>query len=81
MLHFIRKVQFRQPEKMWINMIEMDKDVIAQYEGVEGAGECNTLATVYALSSLMENPRMFYRIRAFAAETLGRTKGEVLRPA
>jgi hypothetical protein len=76
----LRKVQFRQPEKMWINQIELDRDVVAQYEGVQGTGQCNSAAAVAALASFMENPRMFYRIRAFAAETLGRIRGEV-RPS
>lgn len=58
-------------------MVEMDRDVIAQYEGVEGTGECSSLVAVAALASLMENPKMFYRIRAFAAQTLGSMRGEV----
>jgi transcription initiation factor TFIID subunit 2 len=70
-------VQFRQPEKMWINQIELDRDVVAQYEGVQGVGQCNSAAAVAALASLMENPRMFYRIRALAAEALGSIRGEV----
>ncbi|ELR19389.1 PBS lyase HEATlike repeat domain containing protein [Acanthamoeba castellanii str. Neff] len=72
----LRKVQFRQPEKMWINQIELDRDVVAQYEGVQGVGQCNSAAAVAALASLMENPRMFYRIRALAAEALGSIRGE-----
>lgn len=70
-------MQFRQPEKMWINQIELDRDVVAQYEGVQGVGQCNSASAVVALASLMENPRMFYRIRALAAEALGCIRGEV----
>jgi len=72
----IRRVTFRQPERMWLSQIELDSDVVAQYEGVEGVGQYNSPTDVAALSALMGNVRIFYRIRAFAALTLGRMRGE-----
>jgi hypothetical protein len=71
-LEWIRNLSFRQPEYMWIAQLENDRDVLAQYEGIDGLvrAASSDLACI-ALNRVLTNPQNFFKVRMRAASALG----------
>jgi len=63
-------VEFRQPEYMWIYQLEMDRDVVAQYQAIKALSASPTQNGADALAAVIKNPRYFYGVRTEAAHAL-----------
>lgn len=53
-------VEFRQPEYMWIYQLEMDRDVVAQYQAIRALCAAPTITGANALAAVVGNPRYVY---------------------
>lgn len=63
-------VKFGQLEHMWIYQLEMDRDVMAQYQAIEALASIPTPTGADALVRVLAETRYFYRIRMDAALAL-----------
>ena len=68
-------VKVNQPEPMWGHQLQISKDVVAQSEAIAGlsAIKPQTYSVVNLLTTCLRNKKVFYRVRAEAADALGRT--------
>lgn len=71
-LDFLRTVVFRQPDFMWQHQLELERDVLAQYEAVRGLRAFPSKEATAALVQTVESERVFYRIRIEAAQSLAK---------
>ena len=71
-LDFLRIVIFRQPDYMWQHQLDLDRDVLAQYEAVRGLRAFPSQTVTTALVQVVESERCFYRIRIEAAHSLAK---------
>jgi transcription initiation factor TFIID subunit 2 len=69
-LHWLRIVTLRMPSVMWLNQLERDRDVVAQYEAIQGLLSFPSSTTLSALNSVLNNRDVFYRIRIHAAQAM-----------
>lgn len=60
-MQLMAKIIFHQPENMWINQLDHDKDVIAQLEAITNLAQFNSKDTIKALSKALSNNDYFYR--------------------
>lgn len=60
-MQLMAKIIFHQPENMWINQLDQDKDVIAQLEAITNLAQFNSKDTIKALSKALSNNDYFYR--------------------
>jgi hypothetical protein len=69
---WIRYLSFKQPEYMWIAQLENDRDVLAQFEGIDGLlhSSSSDMACM-ELNRILSNPQNFFKVRMRAACALG----------
>ncbi|PRP77764.1 transcription initiation factor TFIID subunit 2 [Planoprotostelium fungivorum] len=67
-------VYIKQPEFYWINQLEQDLDVFAQYEAIEALKETvvNSFGSIDQLNKVLNDNQKFYRIRIDAARALAK---------
>lgn len=69
---WIRQLSFHQAEYMWIAQLQHDRDVLAQFEGIEGlVRAAHSDAACVALHAVLSNVNNFYKVRMRAASALG----------
>jgi transcription initiation factor TFIID subunit 2 len=71
-LHWLRIVTLRMPSAMWLNQLEHDRDILAQYEAIQGLLSFPSSTTLSALNSVLNNRDVFYRIRIHAAHAMAK---------
>ncbi|MCO5592047.1 hypothetical protein L7F22_046041 [Adiantum nelumboides] len=78
-MEYLSDIQLQQPEQMWINQLEKDKDVVAQLQAIAALSSLSqvTFAVLNALNSCLTDSKMFFRVRIEAAFALSRTAKEV----
>ncbi|XP_024402345.1 transcription initiation factor TFIID subunit 2 isoform X1 [Physcomitrium patens] len=77
-LEYLAELNLRQPEPMWINQLEKDRDVIGQIQAVAAlrAYPRTSFAVVNALNNCLIDPKVFCRVRIEAAAALASTASE-----
>lgn len=69
---WLKQLSFRQAEYMWINQLQNDRDVTAQFEGIDGLTRAAaTDAACVALHAVLNNSQNFFKVRMRAASALG----------
>lgn len=58
-------IEFRQPEYMWIYQLEMDRDVIAQFQAIKSLCVSPTINSSNALADVLKNPRFLFLFSLF----------------
>jgi transcription initiation factor TFIID subunit 2 len=71
-LDWLRIITLRMPNSMWLNQLERDRDVVAQYDALQGLLAHPTPSTLTALSTVLHNRDIFYRIRVHTAHTIAK---------
>ena len=92
-LLWIRKINFKQSDFMWVYQLYKDKNVAAQVEAINGLGSIITSSTAQApasdfhrylvvrcLSETLDDSHNYHEVRSYAAATLGRCVKENLDP-
>lgn len=77
-MEYLADIQLRQPEQMWINQLEKDKDVVAQLQAIAALSALPQMsfAAVNALNNCLTDSKIFYRVRIEAAFALASTATE-----
>lgn len=76
-MEYLAEIHFNQPVPMWINQLERDKDVVAQAQAIRALELFpRLLSIVNALSNLLCDPQVFWRVRIEAAFALASTASE-----
>ncbi|XP_024359807.1 transcription initiation factor TFIID subunit 2 isoform X2 [Physcomitrium patens] len=77
-LEYLAELNLIQPEQMWINQLEKDRDVIGQVQAVAAlrAHPRTSFAVVNALNNCLIDPKVFCRVRIEAAAALASTASE-----
>lgn len=77
-MEYLAEIQLHQPEQMWINQLEKDKDVVAQLQAISAltALPQTSFAAVNALNNCLADSKIFYRVRIEAAFALASTARE-----
>jgi len=77
---WFRSVVIQQDEAMWVHQLHSDKDVVAQYEAIQGlkgwAGRGHHLLGPNALRDTLQDEKCFYHVRMNAAMALAQTARE-----
>ncbi|BBM98136.1 transcription initiation factor TFIID subunit 2 [Marchantia polymorpha subsp. ruderalis] len=77
-MEYIAEIQLHQPEQMWINQLEKDRDVVGQLQAI--AAMCAlprpTFGIVTALNNCLIDSKVYCRVRIEAASALARTATE-----
>lgn len=69
---WLKQLSFRQAEYMWVNQLQNDRDVMAQFEGIDGLTRAAaTDAACVALHGVLNNSQNFFKVRMRAASALG----------
>ncbi len=63
-LEWIASVQLTQPDVMWIEQLENDRDVIAQWDAIQALSKLPSEASCFALERSIADFKAFYKIRA-----------------
>ncbi|CAH9064286.1 unnamed protein product [Cuscuta epithymum] len=74
-MEYLAEVNFNQPVQMWINQLERDKDVIAQVQAIAilEALPHLSFSIINALNSILNDPKVFWKVRIEAAFALANT--------
>eukprot|EP00250_Pteridium_aquilinum_P006300 c16246_g1_i1 orf=741-4946(+) len=77
-MEYLADIQLQQPEQMWINQLEKDKDVAAQLQAIAALSSLSqvSFAVLNALNSCLTDSKIFYRVRIEAAFALAMTADE-----
>ncbi|KAI5059244.1 hypothetical protein GOP47_0025563 [Adiantum capillus-veneris] len=77
-MEYLSDIQLQQPEQMWINQLEKDKDVVAQLQAISALSSLSqiTFGVLNALNSCLNDTKIFFRVRIEAAFALARTAKE-----
>ena len=67
---WLMNLYLEQPDFMWIEQLENDRDVAAQYEAILALENYSSSATCFGLERILKDPKTFYRVRAEAAYSL-----------
>lgn len=69
---WLKQLSFRQAEYMWINQVQNDRDVTAQFEAIDGLTRAAASdSACVALHSVLSNAQNFFKVRMRAASGLG----------
>lgn len=69
-MEWIAGLELHQPEFMWIEQLQSDRDVVAQHEALSNLRRQPGEAVVEPVEKVLNDPKIFYRIRIEAAEVL-----------
>ncbi|KAL3700556.1 hypothetical protein R1sor_018578 [Riccia sorocarpa] len=77
-MEYIAEIQLHQPEQMWINQLEKDRDVVGQLQAIGAmcALPRPTFAIVTALNNCLIDSKVYCRVRIEAASALASTATE-----
>ncbi|KAL2651150.1 hypothetical protein R1flu_019278 [Riccia fluitans] len=77
-MEYIAEIQLHQPEQMWINQLEKDRDIVGQLQAI--AAMCAlprpTFAIVTALNNCLVDSKVYCRVRIEAASAIASTATE-----
>ncbi|KAH7306785.1 hypothetical protein KP509_22G030300 [Ceratopteris richardii] len=78
-MEYLADIQLQQPEQMWINQLEKDKDVAAQLQAIAAISSLphKTFSVMNALNSCLVDSKVFFRVRIEAAFALAMIVEEV----
>ncbi|KAJ7565528.1 hypothetical protein O6H91_02G064000 [Diphasiastrum complanatum] len=75
---YLARIQLNQPEHMWINQLEKDRDVVAQVLAIYALKSLpHSFSVVNALHNCLSDAKIFCRVRIEAASALASTASEV----
>jgi transcription initiation factor TFIID subunit 2 len=63
-------IKFEQMDYMWMNQLEKDKDILAQYHVIQWAKFSPSLSMIKPLKQLIINDKIFYKLRVDAVSAL-----------
>jgi hypothetical protein len=75
-MDWIGRIIFRQPEYMSIYQLELDRDVIAQYQAIQAITPVKSREAAEILFDVVNNTRVvyYYRVRMHAAKALAEVR-------
>ncbi|OWA54791.1 Transcription initiation factor TFIID subunit 2 [Hypsibius exemplaris] len=74
----IRTIAIEQPDSHLLFVARHDRDVIAQLTAIEALEAFKTPQTKAAFVTILENEKLFYRLRLAAAESLARISNDLV---
>eukprot|EP00249_Psilotum_nudum_P022024 c28343_g3_i2 orf=253-2820(-) len=77
-LEYLAEIHVHQPEQMWINQLEKDRDVVAQMQAITALAAFPQMSfpAINALNSCLNDLKAFCRVRIEAAFALANTTAE-----
>jgi hypothetical protein len=72
-MQLMMTISFKQPQKMWLNQLEHDKDIVAQLEAIRYLAHYKNITkdAMTVLYRVLSNNDIFYRGMIEAASCLG----------
>lgn len=74
-LEWCKDTIFKQKDRAWISILKSERDAIAQYEACRGLALYGSATAAKALSTILEDPQTYWRVRAEAAQVLAGCDG------
>uniref|UniRef100_A0A1X7SKZ2 Transcription initiation factor TFIID subunit 2 TPR repeats domain-containing protein n=1 Tax=Amphimedon queenslandica TaxID=400682 RepID=A0A1X7SKZ2_AMPQE len=69
-MQWIRYLKPSLPDTVWINVLQYERDVVAQVEAIDALKEYPSQSAVSALSDAVTNSSFYYHVRIKAIEAL-----------
>lgn len=70
---WIRVIKFKQTEQMWVNQLERDKDVVGQYEAIQGlANFPESQNALTKIENLLNDNSAYYQVRTEALYSIAK---------
>lgn len=70
---WIRIVRFKQTEQMWVHQLERDKDVIGQYEAVQGLSNFpESQNALSKIENILNDNTVYYQVRLAAIHSISK---------